>query len=133
MKKILLIEDDSNYIWHIKNFLQRKGYHVLVAFTVSQGKELIEKEQILIIGSDLKLSDGSGMELLEYLREKTYKILFLFFTCYDKKYYEKEALEKGAKICMNKLQFDLVKETLLEYAYKESNGEGATFHMITSY
>ena len=45
MKKILLIEDDSNYIWHIKNFLQRKGYHVLVAFTVSQGKELIEKEQ----------------------------------------------------------------------------------------
>ena len=51
MKKILLIEDDSNYIWHIKNFLQRKGYHVLVAFTVSQGKELIEKEQILIIGS----------------------------------------------------------------------------------
>lgn len=84
MKKILLIEDDSNYIWHIKNFLQRKGYHVLVAFTVSQGKELIEKEQILIIGSDLKLSDGSGMELLEYLREKTYKIPFLFFTCYDK-------------------------------------------------
>ena len=125
MKKILLIEDDSNYIWHIKNFLQRKGYHVLVAFTVSQGKELIEKEQILIIGSDLKLSDGSGMELLEYLREKTYKIPFLFFTCYDK-----EALEKGAKICMNKLQFDLVKETLLEYAYKESNGEGATFHKI---
>ena len=110
MKKILLIEDDSNYIWHIKNFLQRKGYHVLVAFTVSQGKELIEKEQILIIGSDLKLSDGSGMELLEYLREKTYKIPFLFFTCYDKKYYEKEALEKGAKICMNKLQFDLVKQ-----------------------
>lgn len=95
-----------------------------------KGKELIEKEQILIIGSDLKLSDGSGMELLEYLREKTYKIPFLFFTCYDKKYYEKEALEKGAKICMNKLQFDLVKETLLEYAYKESNGEGATFHKI---
>ena len=60
MKKILLIEDDSNYIWHIKNFLQRKGYHVLVAFTVSQGKELIEKEQILIIGSDLKLSDTCG-------------------------------------------------------------------------
>lgn len=130
LKLLLLIEDDSNYIWHIKNFLQRKGYHVLVAFTVSQGKELIEKEQILIIGSDLKLSDGSGMELLEYLREKTYKIPFLFFTCYDKKYYEKEALEKGAKICMNKLQFDLVKETLLEYAYKESNGEGATFHKI---
>lgn len=55
MKKILLIEDDSNYIWHIKNFLQRKGYHVLVAFTVSQGKELIEKEQILIIGSGFEI------------------------------------------------------------------------------
>ena len=25
MKKILLIEDDSNYIWHIKNFLQRNS------------------------------------------------------------------------------------------------------------
>ena len=37
MKKILLIEDDSNYIWHIKDFLQRKGYHVLVASTVVQG------------------------------------------------------------------------------------------------
>lgn len=45
-------------------------------------------------------------------------------------YFKRQALEKGAKICMNKLQFDLVKETLLEYAYKESNGEGATFHKI---
>ena len=61
MKKILLMEDDSNYIWNIKNFLQRKGYHVLVASTVAQGKELIEKEQILIIGSDLNFSDGSEM------------------------------------------------------------------------
>lgn len=44
MKKILLIEDDSNYIWHIKNFLQRKGYHVLVAFTVSQGTLFYDTE-----------------------------------------------------------------------------------------
>lgn len=46
------------------------------------------------------------------------------------KYYEKEALEKGAKICINKLQLDQVKEKLLEYAYKESNGEGVDFHKI---
>ena len=79
MKKILLIEDDSNYIWHIKNFLQRKGYHVLVAFTVSQGKELIEKEQILIIGSDLKLSDGSGMlrQVAGFRHFYNKKIIFL--------------------------------------------------------
>ena len=43
MKKILLIEDDSNYIWHIKNFLQRKGYHVLVAFTVYTRKRAYRK------------------------------------------------------------------------------------------
>ena len=128
-EKILLIEDDSNYIWHIKTFYSERISCISCIYSITR-KRAIEKEQILIIGSDLKLSDGSGMELLEYLREKTYKIPFLFFTCYDKKYYEKEALEKGAKICMNKLQFDLVKETLLEYAYKESNGEGATFHKI---
>ena len=51
MKKILLIEDDSNYIWHIKNFLQRKGYHVLVAFTVSQGKELIDNIVYCLVSS----------------------------------------------------------------------------------
>ena len=131
MKKILLIEDDSNYIWHIKKLSTAKRISCISCiYSITRKRAYRKRNKILIIGSDLKLSDGSGMELLEYLREKTYKIPFLFFTCYDKKYYEKEALEKGAKICMNKLQFDLVKETLLEYAYKESNGEGATFHKI---
>ena len=31
MKKILLVDDDSNYIWLLKNFLQRKGYEVITA------------------------------------------------------------------------------------------------------
>ena len=60
MKKILLIEDDSNYIWHIKNFLQRKGYHVLVAFTVSQGKELIETNTYYRLGFEIVRWEWNG-------------------------------------------------------------------------
>lgn len=39
MKKILLVDDDSNYIWLLKNFLQRKGYEVITACSVEDQME----------------------------------------------------------------------------------------------
>lgn len=41
MKKILLVDDDSNYIWLLKNFLQRKGYEVITACSVEDASHII--------------------------------------------------------------------------------------------
>ena len=130
MKKILLVDDDSNSIWLLKNFLQRKGYEVITACSVEDASHIIEEKELLYITSDLDLPDGDGFKLLEIMRLKKIQVPFLFLSCHEKEEYETRALEKGANLCMNKLSSELVKETLLEYAYKESCGEGAAFHKI---
>lgn len=58
------------------------------------------------------------------------QVPFLFLSCHEKEEYETRALEKGANLCMDRRSSELVKETLLEYAYKESCGKGASFHKI---
>ena len=45
MKKILLVDDDSNYIWLLKNFLQRKGYEVITACSVEDASHIIEEKE----------------------------------------------------------------------------------------
>ena len=47
MKKILLVDDDSNYIWLLKNFLQRKGYEVITACSVEDASHIIEENRRL--------------------------------------------------------------------------------------
>lgn len=89
-----------------------------------------QRQKLLYITSDLDLPDGDGFKLLEIMRLKKIQVPFLFLSCHEKEEYETRALEKGANLCMNKLSSELVKETLLEYAYKESCGEGAAFHKI---
>lgn len=79
MKKILLVDDDSNYIWLLKNFLQRKGYEVITACSVEDASHIIEEQELLYITSDLDLPDGDGFKLLEIMRLKKFQVPFLFY------------------------------------------------------
>lgn len=62
MQKILLLEDDENLNRGITITLQKAGYAVTSAFTVSEAEENLEKETFSLIISDITLPDGSGLD-----------------------------------------------------------------------
>lgn len=131
MRKILLVDNDITFIWGLKKYLQRRGYAVETAATLAEAREMIKQEAPLLICSDLCLPDGSGLELLADVRTCNKDTPFIIASCYEKDDYEQEALQHGVTICMDKIKSALLKDKLVEYAYKElSEEQPPTFHKL---
>lgn len=80
--KILLIDDDLEFINNFGNFLERRGYEVLKAGTGSLGIEVAEKEKPHLILCDLIMIDINGDEVLKQVKTSTPDTIFIMMTAY---------------------------------------------------
>lgn len=123
MRRILLVDDDSTYAWCLRKSLQHQGYKVKTVITLEEARAVIKEEIPLLVCSDLDLPDGSGFELLDVVRAVDRKLPFILASCHEKEDYEKEAMDRGVTLCVNKLESGLLRASLVEYADKQLSGE----------
>jgi DNA-binding NtrC family response regulator len=64
-RDILVVEDDRNLSLVLSRVLQKEGYQVAVANTVTEGKSLLAGGMPGLILTDVYLPDGTGLEILE--------------------------------------------------------------------
>lgn len=62
MQEILLLEDDEALNRGITLTLQKAGYQVTSAFTVSQARKFFENGSFTLVISDITLPDGTGLD-----------------------------------------------------------------------
>lgn len=84
MHTILLLEDDVSLNRGITLTLQKAGYQVLSAFTLSEAKKqlALAGEKVSLIICDITLPDGSGLDFGRYVRE-TGSIFLIYLTALD--------------------------------------------------
>lgn len=82
MSRLLLVEDDMSLALGIEFTLKDEGYEILVASTVKEAKEIIDREKLDLIILDVNLPDGNGYELCKAIRE-TSDVLIIFLTACD--------------------------------------------------
>lgn len=92
----LLIEDDITFCLMLKTWLKKKGIEAESASTIGAAKQLLEKGDYDLILSDLRLPDGSGMDLLEWSRAKKKEIPFIMLTGYADIQTAVDSIKKGA-------------------------------------
>ena len=68
MNKILLVDDDPTFQTVTKSILADAGYQIDVAESLQSGQERIRAKQYDLVLSDLKMADGDGIELIEFIR-----------------------------------------------------------------
>lgn len=68
MKKILLLEDDETLNRGITLILQKAGYEVTQAFTLSEAKKRFPEKPYELVISDVTLPDGSGFDFGKIVR-----------------------------------------------------------------
>ncbi|WP_185211187.1 response regulator [Sphingobacterium mizutaii] len=86
LKKILLIEDQEFQSDLIKKAFAEQNINVIQAFTVESGLKKLEQEKNLdCIILDVKLPDGSGLEMLDVIKSnpKFEKLPVIINTAYD--------------------------------------------------
>jgi signal transduction histidine kinase/DNA-binding response OmpR family regulator len=66
--RVLLVEDHEDTNRSLTQLLRRRGYHVQPAHSVQAALEAAAHEQFDVLVSDIGLPDGSGIDLMEKLR-----------------------------------------------------------------
>jgi DNA-binding response OmpR family regulator len=66
-KKVLVIDDEKDFGFLMKSFFAHKDYEVYIAYTLSDGMKLLEKENPDVIFLDNNLPDGLGWGKAEYI------------------------------------------------------------------
>ncbi|AEH46068.1 two component transcriptional regulator, winged helix family [Thermodesulfatator indicus DSM 15286] len=92
--KILIIEDDLDIIYVLKEHLELDGFEVLEAENGLKGLELVEQDPDLII-LDLNLPDIDGIKLCQKIRQKS-DVPIIMLTARDSLSDKVRGLESGA-------------------------------------
>ena len=90
--KVLVVEDDSNWMEKITKYLREEGFMVFQETSYGSARRTIQSRKkqyadLAVIVLDLKLPDGNGMDLLKLIfplwkREKT-KVVIATSTGWD--------------------------------------------------
>ena len=97
MSRILIVEDDTVLCRVLRNWLERKKMQVEGATTLAGARRIMAAADADIVLSDLRLPDGDGIELLEWMNEQHYRIPFIVMTQHAEVLSAVRAMKAGAE------------------------------------
>ena len=93
---MLIVEDDSGVRSSLERSFVRKGYKVVGAATIEEAIESLRTRKIDLVLLDIRLPDGSGLEVLRAARDLDEEILVIMMTAYPEVKTAVEAIKAGA-------------------------------------
>lgn len=116
-KRILIVEDNITLSQIVRDWLEREGYAVATAIDEPYARKLLRKESFDLILSDVRLPQGDGISLLEWINKEKMDIPFVIMTEYASVTDAVKAIKMGAKDYLAKPVFheqlvEMVKELL---------------------
>ncbi|WP_340021995.1 response regulator transcription factor [Paenibacillus sp. FSL K6-1096] len=101
MSRILVVEDDENFVFGIEYTLKAEGYEVVLAGSLMEARRVIAVTGIDIVLLDINLPDGTGYELCREIRTSS-QVPIIFLTALDEETNVVAGLELGADDYMTK-------------------------------
>lgn len=99
MYKLLIVDDENIVVEDIRQSVHWQDLHVttvLTASNIGMAKEIIENNDIDIMLCDIEMPQGSGLELLSWVKVEHPMIQTIFLSCHADFYYAKEAIRLGS-------------------------------------
>lgn len=93
---ICIVDDDKYVVEKIVEGIdwEQCGIEgVYVAYNIKQAKEILNTQQVDILLSDIEMPQGSGLELLEWVREKNLSVECIYLSSYAHFAYAQKALQ----------------------------------------
>jgi DNA-binding NtrC family response regulator len=119
---ILVVDDERSLREFLTILLEQEGYEVTTVDSVASGIEMVVKGKFDLVMCDLKLPDGSGLEVLTEAQKRQVASPFIIITAHTTPQHALESLRAGAAEYLSKPfnveDLKLILEKLL--------GEGAT-------
>ena len=98
MKKLLVIDDNLDFLGFLTSALE-KYFEVYTATGVKDALRLLEYQKVEAICSDYNMKDGTGLDLLEEIRQKGITVPFLLMSGDDDFLIEQQTKFYGGVFC----------------------------------
>lgn len=96
-KKILLVDDKEAIKFSLEMILDPERYDLIYCRDITCAKETVLKEKgIDIIFLDIVMPGGSGLDFLDYLKEREISVTVIVLSGIDRARLAVQALKKGA-------------------------------------
>jgi len=102
IEKVLIVEDDVDARWGLSLFLKKEGFDVFEAKDGLDAITMLNKENVDLVLSDLKMPNLDGLELLKYCNKNCDNVVFVMMTAYGDCESFCEILNYGAFEYLNK-------------------------------
>jgi two-component system response regulator YesN len=116
MFKLLIVDDEMFAVeglevgvdWHNLDFSE-----IHKAYNTKQAKQVLLNNTIDIIICDIEMPDGTGIELMEWVRERFPTIEAIFLTCHADFKYAQRAVQLGSlEYLLKPVEFGVLRETV---------------------
>jgi DNA-binding NtrC family response regulator len=96
METILIIDDEKSLLDLLSVVFKKEGYAVRTAPSAAGGFEILAKEPVDLVVTDIKMPGADGMDVLRYARENLPELPVILITAYGSIAQAVEALKVGA-------------------------------------
>ncbi|MBW1962259.1 MAG: sigma-54-dependent Fis family transcriptional regulator [Deltaproteobacteria bacterium] len=96
MDTVLIVDDEKNYPPIIAAVLQDEGYETLMAYSGQEALNILERSDVDLVLTDMKMPGISGIELLERIKARDPDLPVIMMTAYGTVEKAVEAMQKGA-------------------------------------
>ncbi len=96
---VLLVDDDYFVLKGLQQGIEWKTIGVDTIYTaenIQQAKSILQDNTVDVIVCDIEMPNGSGLDLLKWIRERRYYTINIFLTSYAQFEYAKQAIELGS-------------------------------------
>jgi DNA-binding response OmpR family regulator len=95
-KRVLVVDDEADFLATYERLLRRQGFRVVVAATRAAGVAAVTSEHPDLVISDLRLPDGSGLDVVRAARSMPDPPSVIVITGYPSADTRRAALAAGA-------------------------------------
>ena len=97
MKHILIVEDDTTFAVMLRTWLSKKGFRITAVSGLAAARRTLQDELVDLTLCDLRLPDGDGIDLLEWLHARRQPVPVIVMTSYAAIPSAVQAMKLGAQ------------------------------------
>lgn len=102
MKHILIVEDDTTFAVMLQTWLSKKKFSVVSVSGIAAAKETLIESSVDLVLCDLRLPDGDGIDLLEWVSNRNVNVPLIVMTSYAAIPSAVQAMKLGARDYISK-------------------------------
>jgi len=96
MESVLIVDDEKNYPLILSAVLQEEGYEALTADSGHEALAVLERSDVDLVLTDMKMPSMDGIELLEHIKAREPDLPVIMMTAHGSVEKAVEAMQKGA-------------------------------------